>query len=119
MQNNEWPLIPSKLLEQGFDKNDEINWENVITELNKTMKKRPRIYVKKTTLEDNAKALNSLPESDPELERIKTAQEIELKEQLEEQLEDLEKNQPIVNPNELPMGEGEAYGKDQPSSDNN
>ncbi len=81
------------------------------------MKKRPRIYVKKTTLDDNAKALDSLPEGDVELERIKTAQEIELREQLEEQLEDLEKNQDkvVVKPDELPMGEGQAYGKDQPT----
>lgn len=100
-----------------FDKNNKINWDNVIGELNKTMKKRPRIYVKKATLDDNAKALDSLPEGDVELERIKTAQENELKEQLEEQLEDLEKNERKVNPNssELPMGEGEAYGKDQPT----
>jgi len=96
-----------------FDKNNKINWVNVVQELRKTLKSRRRTYVKKSVLKENAEQLEDLPEGDPELERVKTEQELEL----QEQLADLEENQDKVipmgydpdtsNPNQMPYGEEE------------
>ena len=83
-----------------FDKNNKINWDNVITQLNKTMKNRRRSYIKKAVLKADAKQLDDMPKGDPEVERIRTEQEVEFQQQLEEQLADLEKNQDKV----IPMG---------------
>jgi len=83
-----------------FDKNNKINWDNVIGELNKTLKQRKRVYVKKNELAETIRELEEMDAGDPEQERVRTAQEIELAEQLEEQLADLEQNQDKV----IPMG---------------
>jgi len=113
-----------------FDKNNKINWDNVILQLNKTMKPRPRVYNKKTDLDGIKQALDNMPDGDPEIERIKNeteriqeAQDLELKEQLQEQLDDLADKQDKVIPmgydpdtsdsKDMPYGEGEAYDENK------
>lgn len=98
-----------------FDKNNRINWDNVIGELDKTLKKRRRVYLKADHMREQAEALDNMPEGDPEIERVKTAQELEFAQQLEEQLADLHENQDKVipmgydpetsNPADMPYGE--------------
>lgn len=83
-----------------FDKNNKINWDNVIGELNKTLKQKKRVYVKRNELIENLKELEEMEAGDLEVEKIKTEQEIDLAQQLEEQLADLELNQDKV----IPMG---------------
>src|SRR3990172_1310690 len=104
-----------------YDKNNRINWDNVIGELNKTLKVRRRVYLKKDHMTEQAQALEQLPAGDPEVERIKTEQEIEFAQQLEEQLAELQENQDKVipmgydpetsNPATMPYGEEDIEGQ--------
>ncbi len=100
-----------------FDTNNRINWNNVVAELDKTVKKRKRSYIKKVDEEIDRKQLEQVRVSAEQ-------QEVEMKEELEHQLDDLKERQKLVdpkldmgfdpdsqNPNEMPYGEGEAYGQ--------
>lgn len=82
-----------------FDTNNRINWNNVIVELDKTVKKRKRSYIKKVDEEIDRELLKEVQVSADQ-------QDLELKQELDNQLEDLANKQHLTNPNaeQLDMG---------------